>query len=106
MILGGALAPCLLAVAGVTAATNSRAASFTPLGDLPGGGVFGAAYGVSADGVVVVGESQGASGTEAIRWTLGSGLVGLGDLAGGGTLSFATGVSDDGSTADRRVALD
>ncbi len=36
--------------------------------------------GLSADGSVVVGVSNSASGTEAFRWTAGGGMVGLGDL--------------------------
>jgi len=43
------------------------AASFQGLGDLPGGSVNSSAYGVSADGSVVVGQSLTASGWEAFR---------------------------------------
>jgi probable HAF family extracellular repeat protein len=67
------------------------------LGDLPGGGFFSSAFGVSADGSVVVGQGYSASGYEAFRWTSGEGLVGLGDLPGGGFDSEARGVSADGS---------
>lgn len=55
------------------------------------------AWGVSADGSVVVGQGSVASGSEAFRWTSGGGMVGLGYLAGGGTYGWAFGVSDDGS---------
>ncbi|MCH7603269.1 MAG: hypothetical protein IIB54_10920, partial [Planctomycetes bacterium] len=57
--------------------------SFQGLGDLPGGSISSGAWGVSADGSVVVGVSSSTSGQEAFRWTSGGGMVGLGDLAGG-----------------------
>lgn len=74
------------------------------LGDLPGGGVGGIffrsdAFGVSADGLVVVGFGTSDLGREAFRWTDGGGMVALGDLPKGfGSLqSIAHGVSGDGS---------
>ncbi|TRT73676.1 MAG: PEP-CTERM sorting domain-containing protein [Microcystis sp. M_OC_Ca_00000000_S217Cul] len=69
---------------------------FTGLGFLPGS-VESYARGVSADGSVVVGFSNGANGQEAFRWTQATGMVGLGDLSGGITRSSAFGVSADGS---------
>jgi probable HAF family extracellular repeat protein len=80
----------------LSCATN--AASFTGLGDLPGGGVFGAAYGVSANGRVTVGEAMSGSGTEAVRYTKNGDLIALGDLEGGQFRSYSRGVSDDGET--------
>ena len=53
-------------------------------GDLVGGIFASSALGVSATGLVVVGESESTSGTQAFRWTSGGGIVGLGDLPGGG----------------------
>lgn len=73
------------------------AATFTPLGDLPGGAFYSVAAGVSDDGLVVVGRAVGASGSEAFRWTSSGGMVGLGYLAGTTSWSEATGVSSDGS---------
>ena len=75
------------------------AATFTPLGDLPGGAFYSAINygGISADGAVVVGDSNSASGPEAFRWTLSGGMVGLGDLPRGPFNSEANGVSADGS---------
>lgn len=70
------------------------AATFAPLGDLPGGDFVSVAHGVSADGSVVVGQ---ANNSEAFRWTVGEGMVGLGVLPGGGN-SIAYGVSADGLT--------
>ncbi|MBX9792466.1 MAG: PEP-CTERM sorting domain-containing protein [Pirellulales bacterium] len=67
------------------------------LGDLPGGIFDSYANGVSADGSVVVGRGNSASGFEAFRWTSGGGLVGLGDLPGGTFYSYANGVSADGA---------
>jgi probable HAF family extracellular repeat protein len=55
------------------------------------------ARGVSADGLVVVGNSSGAQGGEAFRWTQAGGMTALGDLPGRGFFSIATGVSADGS---------
>ncbi|MCL4778396.1 MAG: hypothetical protein KJ054_12915 [Gammaproteobacteria bacterium] len=93
---------------------NAHAASFTPLGDLAGGTFRSIGWGLSADGRVVVGSSNSASGTEAFRWTAGGGMAGLGDLPGGmerlqdvllangatgltgWTLEIANGISADG----------
>jgi probable HAF family extracellular repeat protein len=62
-------------------------ATFTPLGDLPGGIVYSVAGAVSADGTVVVGTSaslvSGSSVNEAFVWTSATGMHGQGDLAGG-----------------------
>lgn len=55
------------------------------------------AYGVSADGSVIVGRSYNRTqNTEAFRWTLHGGMLGLGDLPGGLTYSTAHDVSDNG----------
>lgn len=76
--------------------------SFQGLGDLPGGDFCSIAYAVSADGLVVVGESDSASSGpyvaygEAFRWENGE-MVGLGYLPGGGYYSSARSVSADGS---------
>jgi probable HAF family extracellular repeat protein len=66
------------------------------LGDLPGGGFWSAAFGVSADGSVVVGRGVSDPNTEAFRWTSGGGMVGLGHLPGG-SVSWAYAASADGS---------
>lgn len=88
-------------VAAVAISSSTKATPFfTGLGDLPGGDFFsatgrgalpgsdlwGAAVGASADGSVIVGNSNSAFGsnTEAFRWTSGGGMVGLGDLPGWG----------------------
>ncbi len=72
-------------------------ASFLGLGDLEGGHVWSVAYGVSADGTVIVGSSHSARGHEPCRWTSGEGLIGLGDLWGLGVLDGnANSVSADG----------
>jgi probable HAF family extracellular repeat protein len=81
----------------LTFGSAAHAASFTPLGDLPGGDFLSTPTGVSTDGSVVVGYGNSASGEEAFRWTSAGGMVGLGDLAGGGYLSRAWGVSGDGT---------
>lgn len=82
------------------------AASFTPLGDLPGGTFHSGAHGVSADGSTVVGYALSASGTEAFVWDAANGMTGLGHLPdticpatkpGESCQSQAVGVSADGS---------
>ncbi|MFN7247936.1 MAG: PEP-CTERM sorting domain-containing protein [Microcystis sp.] len=78
----------------------AQAASFQGLGDLPGGSFSSEAYGVSANGSVVVGTGYGATGSQAFRWTQATGMVGLGYLSGDGghgRESRAYGVSADGS---------
>lgn len=73
------------------------------LGLLPGDAVDSAAFGVSADGSVVVGWGRRFQGEgfqpklEAFRWTSDTGMVGLGDLTGNLFESFAFDVSGDGS---------
>jgi len=66
------------------------------LGFLPAHGES-AAYGISADGRVVVGMSSGGSTRQAFRWTEQEGMTGLGFL-GTDSYSVAVGVSADGST--------
>ena len=60
----------------------------------PLGGSSGA-YGVNADGSVLVGFSNSVSGPQAFRWTSNDGMVGLGILPGN-VSSEARGVSGDG----------
>ncbi|MBD2620846.1 HAF repeat/PEP-CTERM domain-containing protein [Microcystis flos-aquae FACHB-1344] len=112
------LANCIslgIGLGAIGVAFQAQAASFQGLGDLPGG-IFGsAAYGVSADGSVVVGRSETANGTdfnsEAFRWTQATGMVGLGYLPAPPCVTWteipycpkhikyssASGVSGDGS---------
>src|SRR5678815_4825767 len=69
------------------------------LGDLPGGTFNSRAWGVSADGSIIVGESSSAdsgANVEAFRWTS-SGMTGLGDLSGGAFHSVAYAISSDGN---------
>ena len=74
--------------------TPLHAQSLTWLGTL--GGNYSWAYGVSADGSVVVGASYNGSGyVRAFRWTQSGGMQDLGTL--GGNSSWAYGVSADGS---------
>jgi hypothetical protein len=48
-----------------------------PLGDLPGGGFCSAAHAVSADGLTIVGDGEGPSGVEPVRWTEATGMESL-----------------------------
>ena len=87
------LANCIslgIGLGAIGVAFPAQAASFQGLGDLPGGIFHSLAYGVSANGSVVVGRGNSANGFEASRWTQATGMVGL----GGGV---AYGVSADGS---------
>ncbi|HMN95270.1 MAG TPA: hypothetical protein PKC43_03540 [Phycisphaerales bacterium] len=85
-----------------TMALGREAFRWTPgagmigLGSLPGG-ARSEAFGVSADGTVVVGTSQSAQGRQAFRWTAQGGMAGLGDLPGGSFDSAALAASGDGS---------
>jgi uncharacterized protein with beta-barrel porin domain len=84
-----------------TAFTGSQAARWTAATGfqrLDPVGTFSQAYGISADGNVIVGFTNGlasASG-EAFRWTAATGVVGLGFLPGNAA-SRALGASADGS---------
>jgi probable HAF family extracellular repeat protein len=76
----------------------SVAATFEGLGGLQGGAGSLRASDVSADGRVVVGDSESPLGRQAFRWTADTGTVGMGFLpgAGGDSFSYAYGVSADG----------
>jgi probable HAF family extracellular repeat protein len=71
------------------------------LGDLPGGSFYSMPTGLSADGSVIVGDSEsaldGVNTSLAFRWTVSDGMQGLGDLPGGIVFSSATAVSADGN---------
>ena len=83
--------------AGQRAFRWSAATGMTDLGKLAGGtGNFSIALGVSANGLVVVGNSDSTPGTQAFMWTAAGGMVGLGDLPGTTFSSVANGVSADG----------
>jgi probable HAF family extracellular repeat protein len=66
------------------------------LDDFPGGLVESAAYGVSADGSVVVGYGTSSNGYEVFRWTATNGLENLGDLPGGDVDGYGSAVTADG----------
>ena len=76
-------------------ALSGAQVSFTPIGALGVGSSFTSeAFGISYDGQVAVGASQGASGFEPIKWTRSGGLTSLGMPA---TLGWAQGASSNGS---------
>jgi probable HAF family extracellular repeat protein len=80
-----------------SALTAHAQATFTPLGDLPGGSFSSSASGVSDDGRFVTGESSSVSGSEAFRWERDVGMTALGDLEGGAFASEGRAISADGS---------
>jgi uncharacterized membrane protein len=67
------------------------------LGDLPGGLTYSDPLGISGDGLTIVGQSGGAKGTEAFRWTASGGIVGMGDFSTSNVQSTAYAASQDGS---------
>jgi probable HAF family extracellular repeat protein len=75
-------------------ATAGWSQSITWLGTLGGG--WSEAYGVSADGAVVVGYAYAAGDWHAFRWMASGGMQDLGTLPGG-LESWAYGVSADGA---------
>ncbi len=83
--------------AGILAMSASLAYGATPsfqgLGFVEAWHSESRAYGLSADGSAVVGQS----GDQAFRWTQDAGIEGLSDLPGGGFSSKAYAVSTDGS---------
>ena len=75
-------------------------ATFEGLGHLPGEpgkDVWSSAYGVSSDGLAVVGWSDDDVITKAFRWTILGGMLDLGGLPGGSEDSHARAASEDGS---------
>lgn len=83
----------LVVVGNSSSDTGYKAISWTANGGFVNLGANGNAQGVSNDGSIVV----GSSGSQAFRWSAGSGIVGLGDLAGGAFESTASDVSGNGS---------
>ena len=82
-----------------TTALADAPAQFVPIGFLDPDG-FGPtiAYAMSADGSIVVGESNSPTGFQAFRWTQVGGIHGLGAFNNpGGQLSMARACSADGS---------
>jgi len=74
----------------------TKMAGMRGLGDLDGGEFLSVAQGISADGRVIVGESQSGRGYEAVRWVDGKGPMSIGDFPGGSFNSRAYATSADG----------
>jgi probable HAF family extracellular repeat protein len=92
-------------VGGVSEAARwTEAGGVETLGDLPGGPISSLAWGVSADGSVIVGQGNSDAGAEAFRWTQSAGMVGLGILLGF-DFSRAQDVSADGSVVVGSVGV-
>jgi probable HAF family extracellular repeat protein len=77
------------------AARGTLATGLVGIGRLQVSDNFSIVRGLSGDGATAVGYSSGA-GTEAFRWSQGTGMVGLGVFAGG-VSSTAWDISDDGT---------
>ena len=90
----------LLFSAGTIVAPASGLAAvpyFQGLGSLPGGGIYGHAWDLSADGTTVTGWSDdGNVHIQAFHWTEGTGMVGLPFLSGSDTDSEGDGLSANG----------
>ncbi len=90
--------------AGTAMSVGAQVATFTPLGDLPGGNFVSEARGLAPDGLAVVGHSRAGAGTEAARWILSrngsvyvvDAMEGLGFLSDGYRYSVAEDITDDG----------
>ena len=91
----------VVGIAGGLAFRWTQSDGIQSLGDLPGDLQRSSAYGVSADGSVVVGTGNtrfGGLPPQAFRWTADGGMVGLGHLTRFRPQgSYATSVSSDGS---------
>jgi probable HAF family extracellular repeat protein len=87
-----------LAVASAASLALAQQASFSGVGDLPGGDIESRVSGVSADGRVLVGRSKSADGPlgEAFRWTLEDGIVALEPAPGSPRFGEAAAASADG----------
>jgi probable HAF family extracellular repeat protein len=98
------LVPVLLGLplAAVVGGFARAQATFTVLGDIPGGTHYAEVRAVSADGTTAVGTSEGATpgwpAMECFVWKAATGLVGQGDLPGGAWGSFGAGVTGDGAS--------
>src|SRR6185295_3382949 len=98
---GGVWAACLWvgAMACPMAMGSVGGATFTGLGFLPGG-TESAAYGISADGTTVIGQSRPASVDIGMKWTASGGMQSLGDSNGGALACSADGSVICGLTQD------
>jgi probable HAF family extracellular repeat protein len=89
-----------------TGTANGGELIITPLGDLPGGNHYSEAHAVSADGSVIVGQSDTDEGIRAFLWTAERGMRSLSDVlqddfgldVSGWLIEEANGISADGLT--------
>jgi hypothetical protein len=78
---------------------DDDSASFEPIADLAGGGVSVVVAAASSDGAWVVGQSEGAAGVQAFRWSAGPSSP-LGPVASSALAVSADGTQVVGSLAD------
>src|SRR5688500_13663849 len=81
----------------LAAGVPALGATFTPVGDLPGGDFDSFTTYVSDDGLTIVGFSKSDLGTEAFRWTQDGGLVALSSLTGEAVPTIARAASNSGA---------
>jgi probable HAF family extracellular repeat protein len=97
-VRAGGHAAIVAAFAGLAVGTARAQLSITHLDVLAGGSpTFSYATAISADGLVVTGDSSSAAGERAFRWTAGGGMQSLGVLSGFSTFSTGQALSADGS---------
>jgi len=88
---------CFILSSTLLAQTYNEKTFFQAIGDLTGGEYYSRAFGISANGKVIVGESSTEGGKEAFYWTSSEGMVSIGDLPGGDLNSSARATSADGA---------
>lgn len=88
---------CLIALLGLKTWSDAQNATFSGVGDLPGGDFVSTADGISPDGLYITGTSISANGVEAYLLGPGANMVPLGDLSGGSFESYGEDVINGGA---------
>lgn len=94
--------PIIIVLIGAMLSSNVHGAPepkawFRGLGSLSVSNPGSAAWGISADGKTVVGQSASDLGPQAFYWTASRGMIGIGDLRGGPFTSLASAANFDGT---------
>ena len=89
----------LVVLAGSTLSALAGPPTFTGVGDLAGGPFFSEIWGITSDGLTVVGDSQtGTTDAQAFYWSAGT-KTAIGDLSGGSINSVGYAIADNGVIA-------